>query len=185
MKFQKTCKIPSNSLKYGGTGWEYFSPLLSPRQGGSGAYKVLKDIFETCAGSVLLYNGTFGITEISFSSQEMVLLVIAPTIHAFIQQQKKRGKLLSIGKKSKGLLVPVNPFIIIERLAISLLCGQVAGINYAEHMLPPGGGYQFSFGEHNRKYQFSFAEHNRKYQFSFGEHNRKYQFSFGKHNRKY
>ena len=55
-------------------------------------------------------------------------------------------------------VVPVNPFIIIERLAISLLCGQVAGINYAEHMLPPGGGYQFSFGKHNRKYQFSFGE---------------------------
>ena len=45
-----------------------------------------------------------------------------------------------IGKKSNRLLVPVNPFIIIERLAISLLCGQVANINYAEHMLPPGGG---------------------------------------------
>ena len=87
---------------------------------------------------------------------------------------KKRGKLWLIGKKSIRLLVPVNPFIIIERLAISLLCGQVANINYAEHMLPPGGGYQFSFGEHNRKYQFSFGEHNRNFQFSFGEHNKKY-----------
>ena len=153
MKFQKTpptCKIPSNSLKYGGTGWEYFSPLPSPRQGGSGAYKVLKDIFETCAGS-FLYNGTFGITEISFSSQKMDLPAVTPTILALIKQ-KKRGKHWLIGNKSNRLLVPVNPFIIIERLAISLLCGQVANINYAEHMLPPGGGYQFSFGEHNRKH---------------------------------
>ena len=44
-------------------------PSPSPRQGGSGAYKVLKDIFETCADR-FLYNGTFGITEISFKSED-------------------------------------------------------------------------------------------------------------------
>ena len=58
-------------------------PSPSPRQGGSGAYKVLKDIFETCACS-LIYNGTFGIPEIAFSSHAN---------DSCTHQTKKRGKL--------------------------------------------------------------------------------------------
>ena len=155
MKFQKTpptCKIASNSLKYGGTGLAGNSCSLSPRpdKEEAGRTRCWKIFLRPVWAAFYIWWDLWDHWNLIFKSEDG-----SSCCHAndsCTHQTKKRGKLWLIGKKSNRLLVPVNPFIIIERLAISLLCGQVANINYAEHMLPPGGGYQFSFGEHSRNH---------------------------------
>ena len=85
MKFQKTqptCKIPSNSLKYGGTGWEYFSPLPRPDKEEAGRTRCWK-IFLRPALAAWYIMGPLGSLKSHFQ--------VTPTILALIKQKKEEN----------------------------------------------------------------------------------------------